>query len=122
MVLEGVATMIGRQPDMKLVAAAENGEQAVQLYQRHSPDVTLMDLQLPRMSGLDTIRAIRKQDPQARIVVLTMFKGDEDIYRALSAGATTYLLKDVHPSGLLQTIRDVHAGQRPLPSNVASLL
>lgn len=122
MVLEGIATMIGRQLDLQLVATAESGEAAVEIFRRHKPDVTIMDLQLPGISGLEAIRRIRTEDAQAKIIVLTMFNGDEDIYRALSAGATTYLLKDVHSSELLHTIRDVHAGRTSLPPKVASLL
>jgi DNA-binding NarL/FixJ family response regulator len=122
MVLEGVAHMIDRQSDMRLVAAAPTGELAVALHQQFRPDITLMDLQLPAMSGLEAIRAILAEAPEARIVVLTIFQGDEDIYRALQAGAVTYLLKDARSEELLRVIRDVHAGRRPLPPGVASLL
>jgi DNA-binding NarL/FixJ family response regulator len=122
MVLEGIATIIGRQLDLQLVATAASGEGAVEAFRHHKPDVTIMDLQLPGVSGLEAIRRIRGEDAQAKIIVLTMFRGDEDIYRALSAGATTYLLKDVHSSELLHTIREVYAGRTILPSNVASLL
>ena len=81
-----------------------------------------MDLQLPAMSGLDAIRAIRREDPQARIIVLTMYEGDEDIYRAIEAGATTYLLKDTLADDLIRIVRDVHAGGRPMPADVAERL
>ena len=120
MILEGVSAMIKRQPDMELVGAAASGEQAVELFRECAPDVTLMDLQLPSMSGLEAIRALRLEDPEARVIVLTMFQGDEDIHRALQAGATTYLLKDVRSSELLQVIRQVHAGKRPYPAVVVA--
>lgn len=107
---------------MELIAAAPSGEEAIELYRRHRPDVTLMDLQLPVMSGLDAIRAIRTEHPDARIVVLTMFQGDENIYRALQSGAATYLLKDTLADELVRTIRAVHAGGRWLPPNVAAAL
>ena len=121
-VLEGIVWMIGREPDMQVVASAATGEQAVELHREHRPDVTLMDLQLPGMSGLEAIRAIRSEDAAARIVVLTMYQGDEDIYRALQAGATTYLLKDALSHELIRIVREVHAGGRPMPPNVAELL
>ena len=84
------------------------------LFARERPDVTLMDLQLPTMSGLDAIHSIRREDPGARIIVLTMYQGDEDIHRALSAGATTYLLKDTLSDDLIRIVREVHAGRRPI--------
>jgi two-component system NarL family response regulator len=113
--------MVGRQPDMEVVAAAATGEESVELFRRFRPDVTLMDLQLPTMSGLDAIHAIRREDPNARIIVLTVFQGDEDIYRALKAGAATYLLKDALDD-LARMVREVHAGGRPLPPNIQALL
>jgi DNA-binding NarL/FixJ family response regulator len=121
-VLEGIVWMIGREPDMEVVASAANGEEAVRLCHQHRPDVILMDLQLPGMSGLEAIRAIRKNDDTARIVVLTMYQGDEDIYRALQAGAATYLLKDALSHELIRIVREVHGGGRPLPPNVAAVL
>jgi two-component system NarL family response regulator len=121
-VLEGLALMIRRQRDMDVVGCAATGEQAVELFRRQRPDVTLMDLQLPTMSGLQAIRAIRSEHPEARIVVLTMYQGDEDIYRALEAGAVTYLLKDALSSDLVKVVREVHRGERPLPPNVAAAL
>ena len=108
--LEGLALLIGRQADMEVVGSATNGEQAIDLVARMKPDVTLMDLQLPGVSGLDAIRKIRQSDPHARIVVLTMYQGDEDIYRALEAGAATYLLKDALSEDLVRVIREVHSG------------
>jgi len=122
-VLEGVAAMIRRQAaDMKVVASAVTGEEAVALFERHQPDVTLMDLLLPGMSGLEAIRQIRQHCPNARIIVLTMFQGDDDIYRALQAGAATYLLKDVLTRDLVRTIREVHARRCPIPPAVAANL
>ena len=112
-VREGIALVIGREPDMRVVGLAASGEESVAQYRTHRPDVTLMDLQLGRMSGVEAIRAIRTLDPLARIVVLTMSRGDEDIYRALQAGAVTYLLKDTAFEDLTRVIRDVHAGKHP---------
>jgi DNA-binding NarL/FixJ family response regulator len=104
------------------VAAAGTGEEAVELFVRHQPDVTLIDLQLPRMSGLATIVTIRKLNPDARVIVLTAHQGDEDIYQALRAGAATYLLKDSLTDELVPMVREVYAGRRPVPSNVQALL
>ena len=120
--LEGLALLIGRQADMEVVGSATNGEQAIDLVARMKPDVTLMDLQLPGVSGLDAIRKIRQADPHARIVVLTMYQGDEDIYRALEAGAATYLLKDALSEDLVRVIREVHTGGRPLTADVEAAL
>jgi DNA-binding NarL/FixJ family response regulator len=108
---EGVARIVGVQPDMEVVAEASNGDQAVAQYVAHQPDVTLMDLQLPGMNGIDAIRHIRQHDAKARIVVLTMYQGDEDIHRAFEAGAMGYLLKDTIPDDLIHVIREVHAGR-----------
>lgn len=119
---EGIAVAIGRNPDMEVVASAANGEQAVGLFKVHRPDVTLMDLQLPIMSGLDAIAAIRDIDPGARIIVLTMYQGDEDIHRALDAGAATYILKDAIVDDLSRMVREVYAGGRPIPPDVAAIL
>jgi two-component system NarL family response regulator len=116
-VREGIALIIGRQPDMTVVGSAATGEEAVTLFERHRPDITLMDLQLGSMSGVEAIRAIRRQDAAARIVVLTMYHGDEDIYRALEAGAAAYLLKDTLSDDLIRVVRDVHAGSEPLISS-----
>lgn len=121
-VLDGIAQKIGLQSDMKVVAVATDGRRAIELFREHRPDVTLMDLQLPVMSGLDTIRAIRGEDPRARIVVLTMYQGEEDIYRALESGAATYLLKDTLSDDLVRVVREVHAGSNALPPNVAMRL
>jgi two-component system, NarL family, response regulator len=116
-VREGLALIIARQLDMKVVGSAATGEEAVTLFKRHRPDITLMDLQLGSMSGVEAIRAIRQHDPAARIVVLTMYHGDEDIHRALQAGAAAYLLKDTLSDDLIRVVREVHAGTEPMFSS-----
>ena len=120
--LDGLSLLIGRQPDMEVVASATSGEDAVALFARHVPDVTLMDLQLPTMSGLEAIQSICRERADARIVVLTMYQGDEDIYRALEAGAAAYVLKDALSDDLVCVIRAVHTGKRPIPSDIAATL
>jgi len=115
-VREGIALIIKRQPDMDVVGMAATGEEALELFKSCHPDVTLMDLRLRGMSGVEAIKAIRRLDSSARVVVLTMYQGDEDIYRALQAGATTYLLKDTLADDLIQVIRDVKAGKQPVVS------
>jgi two-component system NarL family response regulator len=120
--LDGLALLIGRQPDMQVVASATNGELAVAEYLSVRPDVTLMDLQLPGTNGLEAIRQIRSVDPEARIVVLTMYQGDEDVYRCLEAGAATYLLKDALSDELVNVIRQVHHGDRPRTPEVEAQL
>jgi DNA-binding NarL/FixJ family response regulator len=121
-VREGLTLIIERQADMRVVAAAATGEEAVELVRRYRPDVTLMDLQLGSMSGVEAIRAIRREHPDARIVVLTMYSGDEDIYRALEAGAATYLLKDTLPDDLIRVVREVHEGKHPMQPDVEARL
>ena len=121
-VREGLRAILGRQPDMTVVAEASDGDQAVSLYDRHRPDLTLMDLRLSKKSGLDAMGEIRQRHPQARIVVLTTLDGDEDIYRALKAGAQSYLLKSVSHDELLATLRAVATGGRPLSTAVAERL
>ncbi len=121
-VREGIGLIIDREADMKVVGSAATGEEAVALFTRQRPDVTLMDLQLPTMSGLDAIHAIRREDPQAHIIVLTMYQGDEDIHRALAAGAATYLLKDTLSDDLIRIVREVHAGRRPIRADVKARL
>ena len=121
-VREGIALIIDAQRDMKVVASASTGEEAVTLHRQQKPDVTLMDLQLPGISGLDAIQQIRGLDETARIVVLTMYEGDEDIHRALQAGATTYLLKDTISDDLINVIRRVASGERPIPAAVQTRL
>lgn len=122
LLLEGVARKIERQPDMKVVGTAGTGQEAVILYLRHRPDVVLMDLQLPGMGGQQAIEAIRREDPNAKIIVLTILGGDEDIYRAIHAGAASYLLKSSLSQDLIATVRAVVAGERPIPPEVAERL
>jgi two-component system, NarL family, response regulator len=112
-VRDGLSLLIDGQPDMKMVGCAGTGDEALALFTRLQPDVTLMDLQLGTTSGVEAIIAIRAADPDARIVVLTMSRGDEDIFRALQAGAAMYLLKDTTFDQLIHVIRDVHAGRQP---------
>lgn len=122
LVREGVALIINREPDMTVVGSAASGADAIALFKQHLPDVTLMDLQLGRMSGLEAIRAIRQHHEAAKIVVLTMYDGDEDVYRALKAGAATYLLKDMLSDDLVNIIREVCAGGHPLAAGIQARL
>jgi DNA-binding NarL/FixJ family response regulator len=117
---EGIATLLAAQPDMKLVAEAANGREAIEQYRVHRPDVTLMDLQMPEMNGVDAMIAICGEFPGARIVVLTTYTGDVQVLRALKAGARGYLLKNLLRKELLETIRQVHAGQKRIPPDVAA--
>jgi DNA-binding NarL/FixJ family response regulator len=119
---EGIARIVGVQPDMTVVAQASDGEQAVSQFLQYRPDVTLMDLEMPTMGGVQAIHAIRGHQPDARIVVLTMYHGDEDIHRAIAAGAMGYLLKDTLPDDLIRVIREVHAGRRAIPPEIAAVL
>ena len=119
---EGIAALINGQPDMKLVAEASNGQEAVAQFRLHRPDVTLMDLQMPTMSGIETIIAIRAESPNARIIVLTTYGGDVQVLRALRAGACGYVLKGHVHKALLDTIRAVHAGQKRMSPEVAAEL
>lgn len=121
-VREGLRMIINGEPDMTVVDAVATGGEAVAGYRRHTPDITLMDLRLPDMSGVDAIRSIREFDHDARIIVLTMYKGDEDIHQALGAGASTYLLKDTLADDLPRIVREVNAGQRRLPADVQAKL
>ena len=125
LVREGIALIIAsaRDRDMTVVGSAATGEEAIEQFRRHRPDVTLMDLRLGgAVSGVDAIKVIRAEEPDARIVVLTMYSGDEDIHRALEAGAAAYLLKDTLSDDLLRVIRDVHAGECRLPADVQAAL
>jgi len=122
LVREGLIAMLSRESDMEVVASAGTGERAIELFQAHRPDITIMDLQLPGIGGLRAISAIRESDSQARVIVLTMHQGEEDIYRALQAGAATYVLKDVVFEELVNVVRRVNAGECPLPSATAALL
>ena len=119
---EGIAALIANQADMKLVGEAATGREAIEQFRKHRPDVTLMDLQLPEMSGTDAIIAIRDEFPEARIIVLTTYTGDVQVLRALKAGARAYLLKGLVRKDLAETIRAVHAGQKPILREVASKL
>jgi DNA-binding NarL/FixJ family response regulator len=114
LVRQGIAGLVAIQPDMTLVGEASNGRDAIQQFREHRPDVTLMDLQMPEMDGIDAIIAIRNEFPEARIIVLTTYVGDVQILRALKAGARAYLLKNLLHKELLDTIRAVHAGKKTL--------
>jgi len=116
---QGISGLLATQPDMTLIAEAANGCEAIQQFQRHRPDITLMDLQMPEMSGLDAIIAIRGEFPEARIIVLTTYAGDVQALRALKAGARAYLLKDSLHKELLDTIRAVHLGKKSMSPEVS---
>lgn len=117
---EGVATLIGAQPDMSLIAEASNGREAVEAFQRHRPDVVLMDLRLPDMTGIDALAEIRAQFPDARVIMLTTFEGDAEIRRAIEAGACSYVLKSMAPAELIAVVREVHAGRKRIPPEIAA--
>jgi DNA-binding NarL/FixJ family response regulator len=119
---EGIAALVKSQRDMKLVAEAGSGREALLTFREHRPDVTLMDLRLPDMSGIDTMVAIRSEFPDARIIMLTTFEGDVEIRRALEAGARGYMLKSMPPQDLIEGIRQVHAGKKRIPPEVGSHL
>ena len=119
---EGIAIVIRNQADMLLVAEAFNGREAVQKFREHRPDVTLLDLRLPDMSGIDAMIAIRTEFPDARIIILTTFEGDVEIQRALQAGARAYVLKSMPPKQLVEVIRKVHSGKKPIPAEIAAHL
>jgi DNA-binding NarL/FixJ family response regulator len=121
-VRQGLVALIRTVPGMQVVAEAADGEQAIELYRKHKPDVTLMDLRLPKKSGVEAITGIREEFPSARIIVLTTFDGDEDIYRALQAGAKGYLLKGMDTDELTDAIRTVYAGKSRIPAVVAERL
>ena len=108
---EGIAMIINCQPDMVIVTQSAGGKDAIEQYREHRPDITLMDLRMPDLSGIDALVAIRAEFPEARIIMLTTFEGDEEVQRALKSGACGYLLKSIPPSELLQVIRRVHAGK-----------
>jgi DNA-binding NarL/FixJ family response regulator len=120
--LEGIATVVAHQGDMQLVGRASTGLQAVEEYRRVRPDVTLMDLRLPDMSGISAVTAIRAEFPDARVVMLTTFEGDVEIQRALAAGVRAYLLKSAPLEELVESIRKVHSGRKHLPPQVAESL
>lgn len=118
----GIATLVNAESDMKLVAEASSGREAIELYRRHRPDVTLMDLQMPDMNGAEAISEIQGKFYDARIIVLTTYRGDAQILRALKAGARAYILKAHVHRELLETIRAVHAGQKRIPPDIATEL
>jgi len=117
---EGIATIINSQPDMVMVAQAGSGHEAIESFAKHRPDVTLMDLRLPDMNGIDATIAILKKFPDARIVMLTTFERDSEIQRALAAGARAYILKTMPPNEMTDAIRQVHAGKKRIPPQVAA--
>jgi len=119
---EGIAAVIEGEGDIELVAQATNGQEAIELFRVHRPDVTLMDLQMPGMNGIDAIQAIRREFTSARFIVLTTYQGDVQALRALKAGASGYLLKNMLRKELLDTIRAVHAGRRRIPPEIAAEL
>jgi DNA-binding NarL/FixJ family response regulator len=121
-VRKGIASLLATEPDMVLVAEASDGKEAVELYRRHQPDVMLMDLRMPDVDGIIASRMIRAEFPEARIIALTSYDGDQDIYRAIEAGVRGYLLKEMVHSELLRAIRTVHAGKRVVPGPVAEKL
>ena len=119
---EGLTAVVNSQPDMMMAAEASSGAEAIEKFQEHQPDVTLMDLRLPDMSGIDSLIAIREQFPSARIIILTTFEGDVEMQRALQAGARGYVLKSMPPNELVEAIRQVHAGKKRVPPDVAAHL
>jgi DNA-binding NarL/FixJ family response regulator len=119
---EGIAAIVNNQPDMSIVAQAPCGGDGVRQHREHRPDVTLMDLRLPDMSGIDCLIAIRSEFPDARVVMLTTFDGDIDIHRSLAAGARGYVLKSMPPKELVDVIRQVHLGKKKIPAEVATNL
>ena len=121
-VREGLVSLVKRKSDMTVVAEANNGREAVDRWKDHRPDVTLLDLRMPELDGVGAIKEIREIDPNAHILVLTTFDGDEDIYRAIKAGAKGYLLKDTAREALMESIRRVHAGQTCIPPALAAKL
>jgi len=121
-VRQGFVSLINTVPDMEVIAEGINGQQAIDLYRQHKPDVTLIDLRMPVMTGVEAISAIRREFPDARLIVLTTYDGDEDIYRSLQAGAKGYLLKDVFFEELESTIRAVFSGARRIPAAIADKL
>jgi DNA-binding NarL/FixJ family response regulator len=119
---EGIAALVNAEPDMKLVAEARNGQEAIEKFRLHRPDVTLMDLQMPGLNGIEAIHAIRSEFPNARIIVLTTYTGDVQVVRALQAGARGYILKGHVHTELMDTIRAVDAGKKRIPSDIAAEL
>lgn len=118
-VRQGIVSILGRQPDFTIVAEAKDGLEAVTLHATHNPDITLMDLRMPNLEGVEAITRIRQESPDARIIILTTYDTDEEIYRGLQAGARGYILKDADFEDLVDAVRTVHKGKRYLPPNVA---
>jgi DNA-binding NarL/FixJ family response regulator len=121
-VREGLVSLISRKADMTVVGEASNGRDAVELWKQHKPDVTLLDLRMPELDGVAALKEMRHEKPEARIIVLTTFDGDEDIYRAIQAGAKGYLLKDAPREALMDCVRRVHAGETCIPVHLAAKL
>jgi DNA-binding NarL/FixJ family response regulator len=119
---EGISAMIKSQPDMELVAEASTGREGIERFRQHQPDITLMDLRLPDISGIEAMAAIRAESADARVIILTTFEGDVEIQRALEAGARGYLLKSMPPKELLDGIRQVHAGKKRIPPEIVAQL
>jgi DNA-binding NarL/FixJ family response regulator len=119
---QGIGVIINNESDMLLVAEAASGGEGIQKFREHQPDVTLMDLRLPDMSGIDTMIAIRTEFPDARVIMLTTFEGDVEVQRALGAGARGYMLKSMPPKDLVEVIRQVHAGKKRVPAELAAQL
>jgi len=119
---QGIGALVSAQPDMVMVGQAATGEEGLREFREHRPDVTLLDLRLPDISGVEVLRAIRAEAPEARVVILTTFEGDVEIQRALEAGARGYLLKTMPPGELVEAIRQVHAGKKRIPPAVAAQL
>jgi DNA-binding NarL/FixJ family response regulator len=117
--LKGIAALLATQPDMNVVAEASNGREAIQQFRAHRPDITIMDLQMPEMNGLDALTAIRGEFPEARIIMLTTYRGDVQVLRAMRIGARAYLLKNLLDKELLGTIRAVHAGKKALSTEAS---
>ena len=122
LVRKGIASILANEPDMVLVGEANNGREAVSLFKEHKPDVTLMDLRMPEIDGTSATRMIRQEAPDARIIALTSYDGDQDIYRALEAGVRGYILKEMVHSEVVRAIRTVHSGKRLMPQEVAERL
>jgi two-component system, NarL family, response regulator len=122
MIRAGLTATISPEPDMTVVGSASTGREGLEQYRRHQPDITLMDLKMPDMGGVEAIRTIRAEFPSAKIIVVSTYQGDEDIYRALDAGAVTYLLKDTLAERMVGIIREVAGGGRPIPPEVAQRL
>ena len=122
LVRKGIASILANEPDVRLVAEAGDGRDALPLFRQHKPDVTLMDLRMPHVDGIEATKQIRAEFPEARIIALTSYDGDQDIYRALEAGVSGYILKEMVHADVLRAIRSVHAGKRLMPPEVAARL